>query len=235
MIIGNYSVTNKTPGRLFSGTAGGSDNRSMQRRAAASCGRWGTFGRLAAVPASYYPPYAWLWPGKAGAVATGTTTYGTGSLSAAIAGGKNAVAALAGTGTISDASGGLIVSAVAALAGTGSISTADAVGILEAIAALAGTCSVSATRSALGNIASALAGVGTVSNTIYATGELEADIVPYTDLSPQALAAAVWEALAANFNTAATMGRLLHDASSGGGGGSGDALTLAEFLALKDA
>lgn len=208
MLIGNYNIKNKTPGRLFSGTAGGSDNRSMHRLAAMSCGRWGTFGN-ASTPRGYAPPYSWLLAKTAGEIAADVTIGGTATLDSAIAGGKNAEAALSGTGTISDATAALIVSAVAALAGTGSISDAGLVAALEAVATLAGTSDLTATREAIGHLAGALAGVGTVTDSINAIGELEAAITPFTDLSPQNLADAVWSAVASSYQDAGSMGELV--------------------------
>jgi hypothetical protein len=49
----------------------------------------------------------------------------------------------------------------------------------------------------------------------YATGSLVADITGQSELSPQSLAAAVWSALAAQFNDAGTMGQKLNAAASG--------------------
>jgi hypothetical protein len=90
------------------------------------------------------------------------------------------------------------------------------------------------------------------SATIRATGNLSGDITPFTELSPQNLAAAVWETIAADFNETGTMGNKLNLASSGGidydtlaqavwtyvsrtlTSGSNDCLTLPQFLALKD-
>ena len=87
---------------------------------------------------------------------------------------------------------------------------------------------------------------------------LSGEFTPFTELSPENLARAVWEALAAEYNDAGTMGSKLNTASSGGvdmnalaqavweyttrtltsGGGSDPwtdprALTVAKFLGLK--
>jgi hypothetical protein len=52
------------------------------------------------------------------------------------------------------------------------------------------------------------------SATIRATGNLSGDITPFTELSPQNLAAAVWETIAADFNDPGTMGELLNSAGT---------------------
>lgn len=87
---------------------------------------------------------------------------------------------------------------------------------------------------------------------------LSGEFTPFTELSPENLARSVWEALAADYNDAGTMGSKLNTASSGGvdmnalaqavweyatrtltsGGGSDPwsdprALTVAKFLGLK--
>jgi hypothetical protein len=79
-----------------------------------------------------------------------------------------------------------------------------------------------------------------------------ANITGESALSPQNLAAAVWQALAAQYNDPGTMGNKLNLAASGGvdydalaqavwtyvsrtlTSGSNDCLTLPQFLALKD-
>jgi hypothetical protein len=56
----------------------------------------------------------------------------------------------------------------------------------------------------------------------YATGSLAADITGQSVLSPESLAAAVWRAIAAQYNVDGTMGQQLINA-----------LTVSKFLALK--
>ena len=63
---------------------------------------------------------------------------------------------------------------------------------------------------------------------------LEGEWTPFTELSPEGLAAAVWNSLAANFNELGTMGNKLNTASSGGDPWTDTrALTVAKFLGLK--
>ena len=54
----------------------------------------------------------------------------------------------------------------------------------------------------------------TESGALTATGKLEGHILPYTELSPQSLAAAVWAALSADNNASGTMGEKLNAAGS---------------------
>jgi hypothetical protein len=51
---------------------------------------------------------------------------------------------------------------------------------------------------------------------IFATGQLQGSITPYTELSPQTLAAEVWSASAAAYNESGTMGFKVNSAASAG-------------------
>ncbi len=50
---------------------------------------------------------------------------------------------------------------------------------------------------------------------IEAIGHLAGDITPFTELSPESLASAVWNANAAQFNAVGSMGEKVNDAGSG--------------------
>jgi hypothetical protein len=155
------------------------------------------------------------------------TIPGVGSVSATLNALGELVASLAGSGAISSANLQSIVAAVATLSGSGSVSAADltAVGVLAAtvagvgsisnadaraivaaVAILTGSGSITATLQAIGHAIATLSGTGTVSPVINAIGHMEADIQPFTELSPQSLAAAVWSSLASAFNEPGTMG-----------------------------
>jgi hypothetical protein len=129
---------------------------------------------------------------------------GTADMTAAGAMGVAAQAGISGLGELT-VSGQLIVSAVAALTGSGAL-TGDVLAVLQLAAELSGTGDVTGTLGALGNAIAALSGTGTATLTPYATGELEATITPFAELSPQSLSAAVWETAVAEYETAGTMG-----------------------------
>lgn len=105
---------------------------------------------------------------------------------------------------------------------------------------------------ALGALAGAICDIittGDLSLFSSAKGNMVANITPFTTLSPESLAAAVWNALAAQFNVSGTMGNKLNGAGSAGDpwttdlstyttpGTAGkklkDTITTAKFLALK--
>ena len=111
-----------------------------------------------------------------------------------------------------------------------------------------GPSTLGALAGVFGNVTVTIAANGT----IRAIGNLSGAITPYTELSPQNLAAAVWEAIALDYNATGTMGNKLNLAASGSidydalaqavwtyvsrtlTSGSNDCLTLPQFLALKD-
>jgi hypothetical protein len=128
------------------------------------------------------------------------------------------VAGLSGVGDISaDGQLAQILEALADLTGSGSLSAdASYVQHLEAVAALSGSGSISPpVLGALVDLVSALAGTASISSAdISATGNISGDILPYTDLSPEALASAVWESVAAEHNVVGSMGEKVNDAGS---------------------
>lgn len=194
-LIGNYSVLNKNPGRAFAGSSI-SDSRYQSGKSGPARGRFTSvealgFSPYSGMPNGYRPPYSWVLPQVSGSLATYTTIKGTGAASLTLAGGKNAEATLTGFGEVTG-TGGLIVSAVANLVGSGTISSADARAILSAAADLSGSGTLAATVDAIGFAIASLAGTGTVTTVPTAVGVLEADLTPFTELSPQSLAASVW-------------------------------------------
>jgi hypothetical protein len=85
---------------------------------------------------------------------------------------------------------------------------------------LAGTGTWSVTGTGALNLIIPLAGGGTItfSSTPILSGlaSLAGDITPYTELSPQSLAAAVWNAVIAEYQEAGSTGEALADAGGAG-------------------
>jgi hypothetical protein len=158
-------------------------------------------------PAGYRHPCTWVMPQKAGTLGTYGNIFGTGSLAAAAAAGINIVATIDGTSTF-EGTGQLVVSAVALIEGSSSV-VASIVAVLNAEAALAGTGSVAADIVALGYAIATLNGSGTLTLTSYATGTLNAEISPFTELSPESLATNVWAALQSANGDTGSMGEAL--------------------------
>lgn len=132
-----------------------------------------------------------------------------------------------------------IIEAAANLSGYGQIFNADLwTGIYtEDIAVtMAGLSSLAGRASIAGNVVSNIQGIGALTSNIKAIanlviainsiGSLEvgirsvanisANITPFTELSPESLAANVWNSIASDFNKVGTMGNKLNLASSGG-------------------
>lgn len=219
MLIGNYSVLQKSPNRWLSGSSV-SDNRANFNKSGQSKNRFFGYATVAsqtnksALPNGYRSTYAWQLALKAGGLASINNLIGDGEVTSGnLAGGLNAEALLSGSGVIFDAALGLIASAVATLSGSGSIS-GDIVGKLEATADLAGSGDITGALGALADCVATLIGTGTLSSDVTAKAEMSADITPFTELSPEALAAAVWNAVATFFNTPGTMGEKLNDSGS---------------------
>lgn len=211
---GNYSVLSKVAGRQYA--AGFGNNPCYKSSGALQRGRYvGGFNDLAATPQGYNPPYSWVIPVTAGGIASFTLIRGSGDMSASGARGVNITSTIDGVGDLT-VTGQLVVSAVATLTGSGVVSDAGLLAVLQAVATLAGTGDLTGALDALGNVLAALTGVAGNDATLTATGELDADITPFTDLSPQSLAAAVWSAIAADNNDSLTMGEKLNGAGSAG-------------------
>ncbi|MBP6563998.1 MAG: hypothetical protein KA200_00135 [Burkholderiales bacterium] len=171
----------------------------------------------ASVPDGARAPVAFKMARKSGALAsryeTGAT-FALGSLN--VAAGRNVEGATSATFTIADAQLQLVVSAQ----GTTSISFSLPAATLSGALSAEGSTSVSFTVNTptLGAIVNATGQTSVsvaMSGTATALGWIEGDITPFTELSPQSLAAAVWSALSSANDLAGTMGALLN--ASGGG------------------
>ena len=216
-LIGRYSVLSKNPGRDIGGGATGLGHnrgdfaKTSRFRARFTSADWHS---KSGVPDGYRPPYAWVWPQSAGGLSAYSTILGTGAFTSSAAGGKNAEAALAGTSDLTG-TGALIVSAVAALEGSGTISSAQAVAFLNAVAELAGTGALTGEIDAIGHALATLAGIGEITPTPKALGTLEAELTPFTELSPQSLAAAVWSTTEGSFLYALAHNKIVTDPAAG--------------------
>jgi hypothetical protein len=221
MLLGNIASLLRSPGRFFGGTTlscerANFNNPGDERNLfVGSAGISPTGGQ----PNGVRHPYTWTMPKGPGGMATYENALGTGSVSAGnLAGGKNADADLTGMGEVLSATGQLIVSALASLSGTGTVSDAALLAFLNALADLSAGGDMDGTIDALGWQVASLAGSGTAALTPYATGTLSSDIVTgeAVDLTPESIAAAVWEALTSSYTSAGTMGKALQDASAAG-------------------
>lgn len=188
----------------------------------------GNLSKGAAVPNGYRQPYSWFLPmnpktgglsSTIGDLSIWNGAVGRGTDSGFAAGGLNGVSMMTGSGQINSATMSLILYAIAALQGIGQISPNPLLsGKLEAAATLAGQGNFSGALGAISSAICAMQGSGTVSNASVLTADayMTASITPFTTLSPQSLAAAVWNALAAEFEASGSMGQKLNAAGTAG-------------------
>lgn len=200
-------------------------------------------------PSGLRHPYTWMLAQKTGALASRLEIEGSVTFSAAGARGRNLTASVSGlaTGTFT---GQLVVSGSASISGSATV-TSNAFAALLATASITGTggfpvagdalllesgfyllredggkvlletASSGPILTALGWGVVAITGTASISATRYAKGTLEAEITPFTELSPQSLASAVWaQALEAGY-TAEEMMRVMAAAMAGEVSGAG--------------
>jgi len=211
---------------------GGGNYRPVTIAAARSVTRWDNAGAVRGAfrpetgspkygrPAGYRHPQAWLLPQKPGTLGSFRVAAGTGGVATASpVSGKNGTATITGTGDIPTALAKLVVAAASTIAGSGVITTADAQAFLNMAATLAADGDLTGAIEAIGHAVAALAGTGTLDHEDHlgasAQGYMDADITPFTDLSPQSLAAAVWGSAEGAFLYALAHNRIVTDPVAG--------------------
>lgn len=170
-------------------------------------------GTLTALPQGSNTPGTWMLPQKAGGMSSHSEAQGTSIASLLMAKGWNIEGLAEGTTPTVEATMQLVVSMVATALGEATTNAN-----LNAALGLSGSTTGEATNNA---IITALAwaigqanGEATATLVRYATGELKGSITPFTELSPEGLAAAVWNSLASQYNEDGTMGELLNSAGA---------------------
>jgi hypothetical protein len=207
------SAYSAVPGRTVGTVSGVTAQTSMQPLWRASRNQTAAFGELAGQPDGTTHPASWLMALQAGRISSRSTQI---TFSAAASGtlGLPATGSTSITFTVPPADLQLVVSASGSTSITFS-TTADLAGALAA----QGSTSISFTvpPATLGAIIDAQGNAPitwSLSATPRAIGVLSGDITPFTELSPQSLSAAVWQALASAYNTPGSMGELLNSAGA---------------------
>jgi len=218
VLIGNYSVLSKDPGRsIGGGSIGLGMNRGDFNKTSMSRGVFNgvNWEAKSGIPDGYAHPYNWVIPQSSGGMASRNIIIGSGGItSAAMAMGINAQAGLSGSGSVTSATLQLIVSMLADISGSGSITSADLRAFLNMLADLSGSGNAAGTMSALAWLSGGLEGDGAIGATITALGTLSADIRGYGDLTPEGLRDAIWNAAAASYNAVGSIGEKVNDAGS---------------------
>ena len=189
----NTALLGQLPIRLIGGSPGtfralwgGSSLRN------ATVGQ-GITSQLAGIPSGHLAPSSWNLPNKPGAMSAFTSCVVSTTLDALnLAAGRNVEGGAAVTITLDPAQGQLIVSA----SGNALVSFTIDAALAGALSA-SGTAAVSvtvndATLGALVEAVGALLVQVSADATARATGNLVGNITPFTELSPQSLADAVW-------------------------------------------
>lgn len=218
MLIANYSYINQICGHNHSGIT----NPCQFLRPHVMRGYYGKSqvdGNIEQIkrdgfPTGSNPPYAIVMGDKGGLISSSNTISGASSTSISMAMGLAAQSALSGSGNLT---GGLslVIQLACGILAEGDIS-ASLVGKLEMASALAGQGDLEASLGLIAFVVSEITGSGSVEGTFYGTASLAADISSSSTLSPENLAAAVWNSIAASFNTAGTMGAKMNSAASAG-------------------
>lgn len=218
MLIANYSYINQICGHNHSGIT----NPCKFLRPHVMRGYYGKSqvdGNIEQIkrdgfPTGSNPPYAIVMGDKGGLLSSSNTISGSSSTSISMAMGLAAQSALSGSG---DLTGGLslVIQLACGILAEGDLS-ASLVGKLEMASALAGQGDLEASLGLIAFVVSEITGSGSVEGTFYGTASLAADISSSSTLSPENLAAAVWNSIAASFNTAGTMGAKMNSAASAG-------------------
>ena len=223
-LLGNYNVFQKCPVTFVGGdgTSGIVGLRSNWNAAGDSRNRFygenwlqGTADRFG-LPSAYASPYAWTLPPHSGGMGCNVGISMTSDLTSTLAAGKNLESAISCSGNINSASLALVVSMIASISASGTITNALLVSYLNMSASLAASGDLVGSLTALGKMIASMEATGSMSPTMNATANMEADITPFTELSPESLAAAVWNAAASSFNASGTMGNKLNGAGSAG-------------------
>lgn len=211
----NTSILAQLPLRQLGGGVAGI--RSMWGRAELrnqSAGE-GIPSELAGIPSGHLAPSSWVLPYKPGAMSSFTSCVVQFSTSTpTLAAGRNIDGNTTVTFTVNPADGQLVVSAVGSTS-VAFTAAANLAGALSAQGAASFAFTVpNATLGAIVNAQGSAPITWSLSATPRAIGNLSGDITPFTELSPQSLADAVWSALANAYTASGTMGELLNSAGS---------------------
>lgn len=212
-LLGNYSLLHKSPAHYATGTVGFSDSANWNKSGIVASRFFGeALAEHESMPPGFYAGRAAYPPRIAGRCSTVAAF----TISGTASGAEGLPAAASGSITINAAAiGGLIAGGIAS--GTITISgTATAAGL--AASSASGTISINA------NAIIGATAWGVANGTITVTGAAQAYGLAYgsattidtSSLTPQSVAAAVWNSILADYQTAGTAGKSLATASSGG-------------------
>lgn len=220
MLLNNYSVLNSNPGREIGG--GGINNLFNYCKAST----WRNFyigdhvvlgqTNKASFPTGTQNPNSIVTGFKGGEISATTMVSQSSSIVVNLTQGVNiATTDIVGTGDLVSPSLSLIVQLACSILGGNTLS-ANMKSKVELAVSLAGSGDLTASLSLLAGLVAGVLGSSTLTSNAFGTADLSATITNSSTLSPESLAAAVWNSVAAAFNTAGTMGNKLNSAASAG-------------------
>ncbi len=169
-------------------------------------------------PTGTNSPYTLIMGDKGGLLSSTTTIDGAGEFTlGSLAMGRAIAADLTGSGEITTPNLSLVVAMEAAITALGIISGASLVGSVALASSITASGSVTSALGLISSMVAGLTGSGDLDGDLKGKSSLEANIfVNQSEATTQELAAAVWNALTADFNASGTMGEAMAAAGSAG-------------------
>jgi hypothetical protein len=213
MLICNYSYINKTCGHYHSGIT----NPVWIIRPHTMRGYFGKSQvdsnieqiKRDSFPTATNPPYSIVMGDKGALLSSSNTINNTGSLTANLVQGINISSTLSGNSDLI-ANASLLIQLISNIT-TSTTLSGTITGLVQLASALSGDTSVTSGLGLIAFMSSTLSTSSTLTADLKGKLWLEADLTPFTDLSPENLAASVWNSLAASFNNAGTMGEIMNN------------------------
>jgi hypothetical protein len=169
------------------------------------------------------PPASWIIPQKSGLIASFTGINSSTRFVAAGSMGVNGESSIATFSTFSGV-GNLIVRGFCNILTSSSFSS-SASGALYIQANINTQSFITSTLGALAGLTSNIVTESSFEGTPLSFGNMTCEITPFTELSPQTLAGALWSSIAAEYNSPGTMGEKLNSA-----GGSNSPVDIANAI-----
>jgi hypothetical protein len=161
-------------------------------------------------------PYSYIMGDKGALLSSTTTVNGSASVTSNISQGINIVSTINGTSSV-NSNLSLVVSLASTIAGTGNITAASLVGTIALASTITASGNVTAGLGLISFLNSTCSGTGGIIATLRGTLSMSADIyVNQSEATVQQLVEGVWNALAATYNSAGTMGAALNAAGVAG-------------------
>lgn len=219
MLLGNGSVLLKTPGKPLGGPLPSAIRISLSLKAGSCIGytyfadaRW---NKKSAYPNGYLPPCSWHMPLIAGGMSCTQNIRNTSIISNALgANGLNGSVSMTAQ-SIFTAWGRLIASGIVTMTAHSIITSAAIAGSIYGSASVTCHTVLTAAIGALAGLTASLSALSSMTAVPKAKGFMAATISQSTDpMNPAAVADAVWNSIAANFDQIGSMGEKLNDAGS---------------------